>query len=264
MRYLPLLATLLVLLAACSAPVPVQERLTVDGGSSAPVTLEPGKSAYFEVAIGADPVRIDAFATVNKETADLDLIVYNEDRVPIAVADSRLFFHAPYRDRVDTLGLPPFFTPTWSVNLLPNTGTVYVEVKNQNPTAPVTVQVEALTRGGPLPWSCDVPRVFDADTPGALLYLGQVDCYTYTGSGADLTLEYEGPLDVRFKVVPNDPETPETLLQSGETYVGLEAGDLVMVYTYRNRQIGVEAGFCGPLLGCTDGLTTGEYWLRLD
>ncbi len=262
MRYLPLLATLLALLAACSAPLPARERLTVDGGPSASVTLEPGKSAYFEVAIGADPVRIDAFATVNKETADLDLVVYNEDRLPIAVADSRLYFHAPYRDRIDTLGLPPFFTPTWSVNLLPNTGTVYVEVKNQNPTASVTVQVEALTRGGPTPWSCDTPQNLNADTQGALIYLGQVDCYTYTGSGgADLTLEYEGPLDVRFKVISGGNET---FLEPGEEYTGLQPGDLLMVYTYRNRQIGVEAGFCGPLLGCTDGLTTGEYWLRLN
>ena len=261
-RYLPLAALLLAVLAACGEPLPERETLTVDGPSSAPVTLPPGRSAYFEVAVGADPVRVDAWATENKETADLDLVVYNEERVPIAVADSRLYFHAPYRERIKPLGLPPFFTPVWSVNLRSETGTVYLEVKNQHPEASVTVKAQVVTRGGPEPWSCDAPRSFDAATQGAILYLGQVDCYVYAGpEGKDLTLAYRGPLDLRFKVVSGGAET---LLQSGETYDDLQAGDLVMVYTYRNRQIGVEAGFCATLPGCTDGLATGEYLLDLN
>ncbi len=260
MRRSPLLfLVLLGLLAACSEPLPARETLTVGGDASELVTLPPQKSAYFEVTIGADPVRLDVWPTANPETADLDLIVYNQDRVPIAVADSRLYFHAPYKSRLKPLSIT--FTPFWSVNLLPNTGTVYVEVKNQNPTSSVTVQAQAVARGGPLPWSCDERRSFNADTQGALLYLGQVDCYTYNGSGADLTLDYKGPLDLRFKVISNENET---FLEPGEKYTGLQPGDLVMVYTYRNRQIGVEAGFCNTLPGCADGLTTGEYWLRLN
>ncbi len=259
-RFSLLFLVLLGLLAACSEPLPVRETLTVGGDASAPVTLPPGKSAYFEVTIGTDPVRLDVWPTANPETADLDLVVYNEDRVPIAVADSHNYLHAPYESRLEPLGIS--LTPFWSVNLLPNTGTVYVEVKNQHPTASVTVQAEAVARGGPLPWSCDAPRVFDADTLGALLYLGQVDCYTYTGaSGASLTLVHNGPLDVRFKVISGGDET---FLERGEEYTGLEPGDLVMVYTYRNRQIGVEAGFCDTLPGCADGLTTGEYLLDLN
>ena len=259
-RTLLLSLALLGLLAACSEPLPVQETLTVDGDASAPTTLPPGKSAYYAVTIGTDPVRLDVWPTANPETADLDLVVYNEERVPIAVADSHLYFHAPYETRIQPLGIA--LTPVWSVNLLPNTGTVYVEVKNQNPTATITVQAQAGVRGGPLPWSCDAPRAFDADTPGALLYLGQVDCYTYTGaSGASLTLVYLGPLDVRFKVISGGEET---FLERGEEYTGLEPGDLVVVYTYRNRQIGVEAGFCDTLPGCADGIATGEYLLDLN
>jgi len=263
MRRFLFLATLLAaLLAACGEPLPERERLAVDGPSSAPVTLPPGQSAFYELVVGADPVRVDAWATANKETADLDLVVYNQERIPIAVADSRRYFHTPSPERVRPLGLPPFFTPVWSVNLLPDTGTVYLEVKNHHPTAPVTVQVQAVSRGGPEPWSCDAPRNLNADTLGAVLYLGQVDCYVYGGAGGqDLTLVYAGPLDLRFKVVSGGGET---LLQSGETYTDLQTGDLVMVYTYRNRQIGVEAGFCDTLPGCNDGLTTGEYLLDLN
>ena len=261
-RTLLLSLALLGLLAACSQPVPVQETLTVGGEASAPVTLPPGRSVYYRLEVGSDPVRVDAWATTNEETADLDLVVYNEERVPIAVADSRLYFHAPYKERVKPLSIS--LTPFWSVNLLQNTGTVYVEVKNQNPLAPVTVQAKAEVRGGPDPRerSCEAPMAFNSDTPGALLYLGQVDCYTYTGpSGATLTLSYHGPLDLRFKVISNDQET---LLESGEEYAGLEPNDLVMVYSYRNRQIGVEAGFCASLPGCTDGIATGEYLLDLN
>jgi len=260
--WLFLLALALGLLAACNEPLPEMETLSVDGPSSGPVTLPPNTSAYFEVNVGSDPVRIDVQATENKETADLDLIVYNEDRVPIAVADSHLYFHAPYEDRVTPLGLPPFFTPVWSVNLLPGTGTVYVEVKNQYPTASVIVEVQAVSRGGPEPWPCTDPKPLTGDTAGAILYLGQVDCYLYEGSGNDLTLVYSGPLDLRFKVVRSGEG--ETLLQSGETFTDLTTGDLIMVYTYRNRQIGVEAGFCDTLPGCTDGIATSEYLLSLN
>ena len=261
-RTLLLSLALLGLLAACSEPLPVQETLTVGGVASAPVTLPPGRSVYYRLEVGSDPVRVDAWATTNEETADLDLVVYNEERVPIAVADSRLYFHAPYETRIQPLGIA--LTPVWSVNLLPNTGTVYVEVKNQNPTASVTVQAKAEVRGGPDPRerSCKAPMAFETDTLGALLYLGQVDCYTYTGpSGANLTLDYHGPLDVRFKVISDGKET---FLERGEEYANLKTNDLVMVYTYRNRQIGVEAGFCDTLPGCADGIATGEYLLDLN
>ncbi|HFB39244.1 MAG TPA: hypothetical protein ENJ76_02360, partial [Oceanithermus sp.] len=91
-RTLLLSLALLGLLAACSEPLPVQETLTVGGDASAPTTLPPGKSAYYAVTIGTDPVRLDVWPTANPETADLDLVVYNEERVPIAVADSHLYF----------------------------------------------------------------------------------------------------------------------------------------------------------------------------
>ena len=261
-RFLYLAALLTALLAACGEPLPERELLTVDGPSSAPATLPPGQSAYYELTVGADPVRVDAWATANKETADLDLVVYNQERVPIAIADSRLYFHTPGPERARPLGLPPFFTPVWSVNLLADTGRVYLEVKNQHPTASVTVQVQAVSRGGPEPWNCNVPRNLDTDTMGAVLYLGQMDCYVYGGGGGqDLTLVYAGPLDLRFKVVSNGEET---LLQSGETYTDLQTGDLIMVYTYRDRRIGGEAGFCDTLPGCADGIATGEYLLDLN
>ncbi len=261
-RTLLLSLALLGLLAACSEPLPERELLTVDGPSSAPATLPPGQSAYYELTVGADPVRVDAWATANKETADLDLVVYNQEWVPIAIADSRLYFHFPSPERARPLGLPPFFTPVWSVNLLADTGRVYLEVKNQYPTASVTIQVQAVSRGGPEPWSCDYPRSLNTDTMGAILFLGQMDCYIYSGTeGKDLTLAYAGPLDLRFKVVHNGGETP---LQSGETYTDLQTGDLIMVYTYRDRRVGGEAGFCDTLPGCADGIATGEYLLDLN
>ncbi len=106
------------------------------------------------------------------------------------------------------------------------------------------------------------------DVQEALLYLGETDCFEYTGSaGASIRLEYAGPLHPKLKLAIANGIT----LEPGETYSNLNPGTLIFVYDYVNRQVGAEAGFCqedpgdqATLTGCNDGLNTGEYWIRIN
>ncbi len=264
---IPFLA-LVAVIAGCSQPLPNAVDLSV--GQPQNVTLGPLKSAFFRLTVDASPLRIDASplqavpsSSGSLAQADLDLVVYNADRVPIAVADSRRYFHAPFKERIRPLGIA--FTPFWSVNLPPGTGAVYIEVKNWNPTVTFQFQVEATVRPS-FDRTCRATDYSDAtpvsgNTTGAILFLGQQDCYTYTGAGANLTLAYNGPLDLRLKVIHNGTEA---LLSANETYQGLQNGDLIFVYDYTNRQLGAAAGFCQNLPGCNDGLDTGEYTLSFN
>ena len=262
----PLVAALLALLAGCTPPLPEATEVAVDAGYSAPVTLPPGKSAFFAVTVGASPVRIDALAQ-DPLAADLDLIVYRQDRTDYALAEDPLYFHSDFRERAHPLALKPQILPTLprSINLKANFGRAFVEVKNWS-DHDVQVMVQAVSRGGPGGNDCSDLSSLDplpSSFTGALIYLGQQYCWAYTGAdNATLDFAYQGPLHPVLKVYK--PVAGKTLfLYPGQQYTDLDHGDLVFVYDYTNRQIGGAAGFCNSLPGCHDGVTTGEFSLSV-
>ena len=270
MRKLLISALLLGLLAACNLNMVLpSSRLTVDGGELTSAALDTKQSARFEVYVGASGVRVDAEDLDNGAAGSLLLRVYDANNVLYAQTISHRYFIAPQPEIVDEAAAQGIaVTPVYSVNIPTGSGLMYIEVTNLA-AAPTRVGVKAVSRS-PLPYKNagddlfnPTPVDFSATTSGALVYLGQIDIWRYTGSGP-ATIELDGgdTVHVSARIVSGDPTNPliKANLETGEYYQGLQNGDLVYVQSQGN---GATAGFCANLSGCNDGTGSGEYALTV-
>ena len=259
-------ALLLGLLAACNINIVLPgSRLTVDGGELTSAALDTKQSARFEVYVGASGVRVDAKDLDNGTAGSLLLRVYDANNVLYAQTISHRYFIAPQPEIVDEAAAQSVVvTPVYSVNIPAGNGLMYIEVTNLA-AAPTRVGVKAVSRS-PLPYKNagddlfnPTPVDFSATTSGALVYLGQIDIWRYTGSGP-ATIELDGgdTVHVGARVVRGGSILAN--LETGEYYQGLQNGDLVYVQSQGN---GATAGFCANLSGCNDGTGSGEYALTV-
>jgi len=257
------LVLMLGMLAACDITIVLPStRLEVDGPAITSGSLEGGDSARFEVYVGASDVRIDATDLDNGVAGLILLRVYDANNVLYAQTVSRRYFIAP-KPEIVVEGIADqgiAVNSKYSINIPANSGKMRVEVTNMAATQ-TRVKVEAVSRA-PLPYSDDVfdpkqPAEFASTATGALIFLGQVDVWKYTGSN-QATLELAGGQTVHATARIVSGSAIVANLEPGESYDGLQSGDLVFVQAQGN---GATAGFCATLSGCNDGLDSGEYQL---
>jgi len=250
-------ALLLGLLAACNIVLPGTP-VVVDGSAVESGVLGEGESARFELLVGADPVRVDAADVTNGVAGALLLRVYDVNNVLFAQTVSRQYFTAPRPEVLSMgavgLGISP--NGVYSVNLPADFGKAYVEVTNLS-ADPTVVRVAAVTRQDGI--EKNNAYTFNATDTGALLFLGQLDTWTYTGAGP-ATLELVGGTNVHARAKVVRGFDTQTILEPGEEFTDLQNGDVVYVQAQGS---GALAGFCNTLAGCVDGITSGEYTLQV-
>lgn len=249
---------LLGLLAACNINIVLPgTTVVVDGPAVESGVLGEGESARFELLVGADPVRIDAVDVTNGVAGSLRLRVYDANEVLYAQTVSRQYFTAPKPEvlGLGALGISP--NPVYSINLPANYGKAYVEVTNLS-ADPTVVRVAAVTRNA-APAAGD----FGGTVSGALLFLGQLDAWTYTGAGP-VTLDLVGGTTVHARAKVVRGQDTVIVLEPGEAFDDLRTGDTVFVQAQGN---GALAGFCDDGVSgngyCDDGIETGEYTLQV-
>lgn len=237
----------------------------MDGGEITSAALDTKQSARFEVYVGASGVRVDAADLDNGAAGSLLLRVYDANNVLYAQTISHRYFIAPQPEIVDEAAAQSVaVTPVYSVNIPAGNGLMYVEVTNLA-AAPTRVGVKAVSRS-PLPYKNTgddlfnpTPVDFSATTSGALVYLGQIDLWRYTGGGP-ATIELDGGATVHAGARVVRGSSILANLETGEYYQGLQNGDLIYVQASGN---GATAGFCANLSGCNDGTDSGEYALTV-
>ncbi|GEM90578.1 hypothetical protein [Oceanithermus desulfurans] len=252
-------ALLLGFLSACNINIILPGTpIVVDGPAVESNVLGEGESARFELLVGADPVRIDATDVTNAAAGSLRLRVFDANDAVYAQTVSRQYFTAPQPEVLGSGAVGLGITPNgvYSVNLPANFGKAYVEVTNLAGD-PTMVRVSAVTRQGDI--AKDNAYSFDATATGALLYLGQLDTWTYTGTGP-ATLELAGGTTVHARAKVVRGIDTQTVLEPGEEFTDLQNGDFVYVQAQGS---GALAGFCNTLPGCADGITSGEYTLQV-
>lgn len=260
MKRLTLATVLLAVLAACNINIILPgTTVTVDGPGVESSVLGEGETARFSLYVGAAPVRIDAVDVTNGVAGSLLLRVYDGNNALFAQTVSRHYFIAPRpeiaSEEAAALGITP--SPYYSVNLPAGFGKAYVEVTNLA-GEPTVVRVQAISRGEGV--GTENAHNFNDDVSGALLYLGQLDTWTYTGGNATLELAGGETVHARAKIVRGLDTL--AVLEPGEEFAGLQNGDAVYVQA---RGSGALAGFCDDGVGgngiCDDGIETGEYTL---
>jgi hypothetical protein len=251
---------LLGLLAACNINIILPgTSVVVDGPGVDSGVLGEGETARFELLVGANPVRVDATDVTNGVAGSLRLRVYDANDVLYAQTVSRQYFTAPKPEvlgsAAEALGISP--NPVYSINLPANFGKAYVEVTNLT-ADPTVVRVAAVTRNG-----APAAGNFTATVSGALLFLGQLDTWTYTGAGP-VTLDLVGGATVHARAKVVRGQDAVVVLEPGESFTDLQNGDIVYVQTQGN---GALAGFCDDGVSgngiCDDGIETGEYTLQV-
>ena len=262
MRNPTLAVVLLAVLVACNINIILPgTTVTVDGPGVESGVLGEGESARFSLMVGSAPVRVDAVDVTNGAAGSLLLRVYDGNDVLFAQTVSRHYFTAPRPEIASegaaALGITP--SPYYSVNLPAGFGKAYIEVTNLAGD-PTVVRAQAVSRGegvGP-----ENSHDFNDDVSGALLYLGQLDTWSYTGGNATLELAGGGTVHARAKIVRGLDTL--AVLEPGEEFGGLQNGDVVYVQTQGS---GALAGFCDDGVGgngaCDDGIETGEYTLTV-
>ncbi len=261
MRKFSLGLLLLSLLAACNINIILPgTTVAVDETAVESGVLAGGESARFELLVGADAVRIDATDVTNGVAGALRLRVYDANEVLYAQTVSRRYFTAPKPEVLDlgSLGVSP--NPVYSINLPANYGKAYVEVTNLS-ADPTIVRVRAVSRHEGI--DRENTSDFSGSATGALLFLGQLDVWNYTGAGpATLDLVGGETVHARAKVVRG--QDTKVVLEPGESFDDLRAGDTVFVQAQGN---GALAGFCDDGVSgngyCDDGIETGEYTLQV-
>jgi len=250
-------ALLILLLAACGSPgIPTGSGIKVDGAEVVTPPLEEGEAAFFNLEVGGAPVRLEAFALDNPK-AQLELTVFDGNRLPYARSVSRYWFAAPGLSLSSAQRNPKLIDPNlpFSLNLPANFGKAYVRVRNRL-SEPTRVRVRAVARAG---YRGSRGLEIAGSTQGALLFLGQLDSYIYRGKEARLTLSYPGSsLRPLFEVVRGGNRVFRG--EPGMSF-GLEPGDQIFVGEQSNGGV---AGFCDQALGCTDGVSSGIYTLRIE
>ncbi|WP_457632422.1 hypothetical protein [Oceanithermus desulfurans] len=259
MRNLTLALLLLAVLSACNINIILPGTpIVVDGPAVESGVLGEGESARFELLVGADPVRIDATDVTNAAAGSLRLRVFDANNAVYAQTVSRQYFTAPQPEVLGSgavgLGITP--NPIYSINLPANFGKAYVEVTNLSGD-PTVVRAAAVTRQDGV--EKNNAYSFNATATGALLYLGQLDTWTYTGTGP-ATLELVGGTTVHARAKVVRGFDTQTVLEPGEEFTDLQNGDVVYVQAQGS---GALAGFCNTLPGCADGITSGEYTLQV-
>ncbi|GEM_PF-3597795 len=256
-----LLAGLLVMmLAACDITIVLPgANLVVDGDALSSGRLASGASARFQVLVAARPVRVDVFDLDNGQAGSLLLRAYDSNGALFAQTISRKYFIAPKPEIVASSSLRQGIVSSgaYSLNLQAGSGEMYIEVTNLS-DSPTRVSVRAVSRG-PQPPDGD----FSASVSGALLFLGQLDHWTYNGA-AGATLKLAGGEMVHALARVSDGSRILARLEPGDEYNGLEPGDVVFVQAQGN---GALAGFCDDGIDgneiCNDGLHSGEYTLEV-
>ena len=250
------------LITACTTTEQVPSgQIDVDGPAITSDSLNSNASARFEVYVGASAVRIDASDLDNEVAGSLLLRVYDSNNVLYAQTTSRRYFIAPKPEIFAGAAAPQWITiiPAYSINIPAGSGKMYFEVTNLA-ADPTQVSVKAVSRA-PLPYTNDVfnptPTDFNGTAIGALIFLGQTDVWHYTGS-ARVFVSLAGGQTVHATARIVGGGIIKANLEPGESYFGLENGDLIYVQAQGN---GATAGFCTNLSGCNDGLDSGEYQL---
>ena len=249
---------LLGLLAACSVNIiPPGTSVDVNGPYVESGVLGEGETARFELEVRAQPVRIDATDVDNGAAGALLLRVFDANNALYAGTVSRQYFTAP-RAEVFGGGASALTMPNgvYSINLPANFGKAYVEVTNLS-ADPTVVRVAAVTRDDGI--EKNNAYSFNATDTGALLFLGQLDTWTYTGAGP-VTLELVGGTTVHARAKVVRGFDTQTILEPGQEFTDLQNGDVVHVQAQGS---GALAGFCNTLAGCVDGITSGEYTLQV-
>ncbi|XOB98273.1 hypothetical protein ACMC9I_10245 [Deinococcota bacterium DY0809b] len=250
-------ALLLGLLSACNINIILPgTSVVVDGPAVESEVLGEGESARFELLVGTDPVRIDATDVSNGAAGSLRLRVFDANNAVYAQTVSRQYFTAPQPEVLGAVGLGITPNGVYSVNLPANFGKAYVEVTNLS-ADPTMVRVAAVTRQDGI--EKNNAYTFNATDTGALLFLGQLDTWTYTGAGP-VTLELVGGTTVHARAKVVRGFDTQTILEPGEEFTDLQNGDVVYVQAQGS---GALAGFCNTLAGCVDGITSGEYTLQV-
>ena len=250
-------ALLLGLLSACNINIILPgTSVVVDGPAVESGVLGEGESARFELLVGTDPVRIDATDASNGAAGSLRLRVFDANNAVYAQTVSRQYFTAPQPEVLGAVGLGITPNGVYSVNLPANFGKAYVEVTNLS-ADPTVVRVAAVTRQDGI--EKNNAYTFNATDTGALLFLGQLDTWTYTGAGP-ATLELVGGTTVHARAKVVRGFDTQTILEPGEEFTDLQNGDVVYVQAQGS---GALAGFCNTLAECVDGITSGEYTLQV-
>jgi hypothetical protein len=251
-------ALLILLLAACGVPgIPTGTVIRVDGPEITTLPLGENEAAFFNLEVGGAPVRLDAFPLDNPSSAQLEVTVFDSNRLPYARSVSRYWFAAPGLGVSSAERNPRVIDPNlpFSLNLPANFGKAYIRVRNRL-GEPTRVRVRAVARAG---YRGSSGLEISGSTTGALLFLGQLDSYIYRGKEARLTLGYPGnSLRPVFEVVRGGNRVFKG--EPGMSF-GLEPGDQIFV---REQSNGGLAGFCDQALGCSDGLSSGIYTLRIE
>ncbi|WP_018467425.1 hypothetical protein [Calidithermus timidus] len=248
----------ILLLAACGSPgIPTGSVIRVDGAEVITPALGENEAAFFNLEVGGAAVRLDAFALDNPKAAQLEVTVFDSNRLPYARSVSRSWFVAPGLALSPAQRNPKLIDPNlpFSLNLPANFGKAYVRVRNRL-NEPTRVRVRAVVRAG---YKGSSGLEIVGSTQGALLFLGQLDSYVYRGKKARLTLSYPGgSLRPLVEVVRGGSR-----VFRGEPGVSfdLEPGDQIFV---REQSNGGLAGFCDQALGCTDGVNSGIYTLWIE
>lgn len=250
-------ALLILLLTACGSPgIPTGTVIKVDGAEVTTPPLEESEAAFFNLEVGGAAVRLDAFALDNPK-AQLEVTVFDSNRLPYARSVSRYWFTAPGLGVSSAERNPRVIDPNlpFSLNLPANFGKAYIRVRNRL-GEPTRVRVRAVARAG---YRGSSGLEIAGSTSGALLFLGQLDSYIYRGKEARLTLSYPGSsLRPVFEVVRGSNRVFRG--EPGMSF-DLEAGDQIFVREQSNEGV---AGFCDQTLGCSDGLSSGIYTLRIE
>ena len=250
---------LLGLLSACNINIVLPgSPVVVDGPAVGSGVLGEGERARFELLVGADPVRVDATDVTNGVAGALLLRVYDVNNVLFAQTVSRQYFTAPQPEVLGAVGLGITPNGVYSVNLPADFGKAYVEVTNLT-ADPTVVRVSAVSRHEGI--ARENSYTFDADAAGALLFLGQLDTWTFKGSdNSSLELVGGETVHARAKIVHGF--ATKAVIEPGEEFDDLDYGDVVYVQAQGN---GALAGFCDDGVGgngsCDDGIETGEYTL---
>lgn len=251
-------AVLILLLTACGSPgIPTGTVIKVDGAEATTPTLGENEAAFFNLEVGGAAVRLDAFALDNPKAAQLEVTVFDSNRLPYARSVSRSWFAAPGLAVSSAQRNPRVIDPNlpFSLNLPANFGKAYVRVRNRL-SEPTRVRVRAVARAG---YRGSSGLEIVSSTHGALLFLCQLDSYIYRGKEARLTLSYPGSsLRLVFEVVRGGSRVFRG--EPGMSF-DLEPGDQIFV---REQSNGGLAGFCDQALGCTDGMNSGIYTLRIE